>query len=373
MSFIDVERPSLVEPGMKYFLRETLKQCKDFKNKYNNLIFNIAIGSALFLVVGIVFGIYYASKQKPQYEAEVVFSLESGDQGSMGSYASLASQFGIAIGGGGGGAFMGDNLIELLQSKKMIEKTLLSSINLNGKKKLLIDYLIEFNEMNKSWSKDTILKNIVFSNPQQQLRAKDSILNSIVQGIIQSTVKVEKIDKNLDYISLKVTSSDETFSKNFAETLINNTTEFYKEYKSMKAAQNLAMFQNQLDSVKHSMYNSLEDIAVVNDLNINPIKNVTRVSTQKKQVRLKTEGELIAELEKNVELAKIALIKETPLIQIIDTPKMPLPKKKMGKLMGGLLFGFLLSFLAIVWTIFSTILIAEKIKISSNKLDSKGA
>ena len=65
MSFIDVERPSLVEPGMKYFLRETLKQCKDFKNKYNNLIFNIAIGSALFLVVGIVLFVKYKGKPTP--------------------------------------------------------------------------------------------------------------------------------------------------------------------------------------------------------------------------------------------------------------------------------------------------------------------
>ena len=36
-------KPSLVEPGVKYFLRETLKQCKDFKDKYHNTLFNIGL------------------------------------------------------------------------------------------------------------------------------------------------------------------------------------------------------------------------------------------------------------------------------------------------------------------------------------------
>ena len=29
-------QPSLTEPGMKYFINETLKQCHIFKQEYNN-------------------------------------------------------------------------------------------------------------------------------------------------------------------------------------------------------------------------------------------------------------------------------------------------------------------------------------------------
>ena len=32
-----IAKPRLVENGVKYFLNETLKQCRDFKNKYQNL------------------------------------------------------------------------------------------------------------------------------------------------------------------------------------------------------------------------------------------------------------------------------------------------------------------------------------------------
>ena len=35
MDFEDFTKPRLIEPGVKYFLNETLKQCRIFKNKYH--------------------------------------------------------------------------------------------------------------------------------------------------------------------------------------------------------------------------------------------------------------------------------------------------------------------------------------------------
>ena len=36
-------KPILTEPGVRYFLNETLKQCHAFKEKYNNTMFNIGV------------------------------------------------------------------------------------------------------------------------------------------------------------------------------------------------------------------------------------------------------------------------------------------------------------------------------------------
>jgi hypothetical protein len=58
MSFYDnLQPPILVEPGVKYFLSTTLKQCKDFKEKYNNVVFNIG-GFLLFIGVVLCILIY---------------------------------------------------------------------------------------------------------------------------------------------------------------------------------------------------------------------------------------------------------------------------------------------------------------------------
>ena len=54
---------------------------------------------------------------------------------------------------------------------------------------------------------------------------------------------------------------------------------------------------------------------------------------------------MLNELVRNLELSKMSLRKETPLIQVIDRPILPLAKEKFGKaqglVMGGLLAGFL--------------------------------
>lgn len=42
--------PSLTEPGTKYYLRGTLKECRNFKDKYINLYFNLGM-VVLFIVV----------------------------------------------------------------------------------------------------------------------------------------------------------------------------------------------------------------------------------------------------------------------------------------------------------------------------------
>ena len=43
MNFEQFSKPLLIEPGIKYYLTETLKQCSNFKSQYNNLLFNIGI------------------------------------------------------------------------------------------------------------------------------------------------------------------------------------------------------------------------------------------------------------------------------------------------------------------------------------------
>jgi uncharacterized protein involved in exopolysaccharide biosynthesis len=51
-------------------------------------------------------------------------------------------------------------------------------------------------------------------------------------------------------------------------------------------------------------------------------------------------------------MAKVSLRKETPLIQVIDRPILPLKKEKVGKLNSLIRGGFLAGFLTILMLIF---------------------
>jgi len=54
--------PSLIEPGTKYFIRGTLKQCRLFKDQYTNTIFNISATVALCAAVTIILWWRYKGK-----------------------------------------------------------------------------------------------------------------------------------------------------------------------------------------------------------------------------------------------------------------------------------------------------------------------
>jgi hypothetical protein len=49
---IILEKPALTEPGVKYFLNETLKQCHTFKVNHHNLMVNVSIFVALMVILG---------------------------------------------------------------------------------------------------------------------------------------------------------------------------------------------------------------------------------------------------------------------------------------------------------------------------------
>jgi hypothetical protein len=62
MDFKDYSKPMLTEPGIKYFLSETLKQCNINKNKYYNLIINTSLFFAFLIILGIILLIKYKGK-----------------------------------------------------------------------------------------------------------------------------------------------------------------------------------------------------------------------------------------------------------------------------------------------------------------------
>ena len=46
------QKPALIEPGVKYFLSSTLKECRKFKDKHISLIFNVSMALLLIIIVG---------------------------------------------------------------------------------------------------------------------------------------------------------------------------------------------------------------------------------------------------------------------------------------------------------------------------------
>jgi hypothetical protein len=66
MNYYNNTNPSLIEPGAKYFLGESLKQCQHFKTRFKNNIFNISLLIGFILLIIIILIYKFKGKLTPE-------------------------------------------------------------------------------------------------------------------------------------------------------------------------------------------------------------------------------------------------------------------------------------------------------------------
>jgi hypothetical protein len=306
-------------------------------------------------IIGTVLGVTYSMISNKKYESVLTFALEEKGSG-MSAYAGIASQFGIDLGKGGeSGAFIGENIIELFKSRLIIENTLLQESEFNGEKQLLLNRYISYNKLDKNWSEVESTQNLTYhigQNRKTFTRAQDSVLSNIYEKIRKHHLSVEKVDKKLNIITVLVSSEDEQFAKVFTELLVENVYKFYLETKTKKTRANVEILEYRVDSVKKALNDEMYQAAMNQDENINPNRSMVRVPYIKRQLNVQMLTTLYGELIKNLELSKLALMREEPLIQIIDRPIYPLKYSKPGKIKTGLVTGFVFGFITVLFFLF---------------------
>ncbi|WP_281310648.1 Wzz/FepE/Etk N-terminal domain-containing protein [Flavobacterium flavigenum] len=318
----------------------------------------------IILIAGFIgggLGLAYSFSKKPIYTATLTFALEDEKSGGgLGGALGLASSFGFDLGGGGGSIFTSSNLTELFKSRTMVEKTLLTPVNVNGKVISLAEMYIQNNKWRSKWNDNPKFKNIQFlptANRNYFTRVHDSILGIIYQNLSKGSLSVAQKDKKIAIISMDVSSDNELFSLYFCEALARQVGEFYVDTKSKKARMNMEILEHQVDSVRTALNTAITGVAVANDntFNLNPALNVRRAPSARRQVDVQANTAILTELVKQSELAKVTLRKDTPLIQVIDRPILPLPKERFGKVKGVLLGGILTDFFVIFFFIIKRI------------------
>lgn len=315
-------------------------------------------------VLGALIGLGCSILIKPTYLAVSTFVLEDskggGAGGDLSQMAGLASIAGISLGEGGGGIFQGDNIIELYKSRTMIEKALLTSCNFNGKKQLVIDRYIESYHLRNKWKNDNKTGDVHFNgDPDNFNRKQDSIITGLVEVFNKKMLDVTKPDKKLSIIKVEFVSKDELFSMYFTEKLVQTVNDFYGQTKTKKEFLNVEVLQREADSVKAILNSSINRVASANDAapNANPAMSMLKTPSQKRQVDVQANAAIYSEIEKNLELAKITLRQQMPLIQVIDKPVLPLHENKIGKIKGVVIGMVLGLFFAVAFLVAKKVII----------------
>ncbi len=304
---------------------------------------------------GAAIGLLASFLTKPKYTAHLSFALVEKSTG--GGLADLASSFGYGgLVGGNNGAFSGDNLLEIIQSRYAVEKTLLTPVNYRGQNKNLVEVYIDFNDLRKKWQKKKKNKDLQqLSYPIGQKcesfnRTQDSVLFTIYDEFIKSqALTVTRKNKKVSIVNVNFTSKDEMFSKLFVEQLMDQTYRFYKETKTSQSRSNINMMQHTADSIKGLYETALYKGAGFSQVNVNQALQFAAVPRIKQENNAQLYGTVYAEVLKNLETLKLDMARETPIVQIIDTPRLPLEKEKLGKIKGVFTGGILGGFLIVVY------------------------
>lgn len=70
MDFEDFSKPTLTEPGVKYFLNQSLKQAHIIREKFHNTIFNIGMFIFFLFILGGILVYKYKGRLTPTERAQ---------------------------------------------------------------------------------------------------------------------------------------------------------------------------------------------------------------------------------------------------------------------------------------------------------------
>lgn len=313
-----------------------------------------------FLLVALVFallGIALSFLLKPKYKANLTFVLEeSQSESPLGAYAGIASQFGFDLGGmTGSNVFSEDNLTELLSSRKIVEEALLNKNSINGKEQLLVNHFMDSPLLNK-WTDEELLGTIRFPASRDSFTmVQDSLLFEIFTLVTEKYLTVKNVSAKSTILLVECLSKDEQFSKHLVENLMKSVTDFYISNKTQRARETVAFVKERTDSIAGALSAAELRLARYKDSRHSTI----RAEGYMEELRLTRDVQILnamyAEAVKNLELSKVTLLNQTPLIQIIDSPIMPLEVVEITPFKGIVLGAFIGLVLAFFW------LLAKKI------------
>lgn len=323
-------------------LKDILIKLSEYKRELWFQKLKIILFSFLFSLLGVTIAIFSTTS----YKAELTFVVEDAKgTNSLGAMSGIASQFGLDLGGNSSATFSQQNIMQLLKSRGVIESTLLRKGILKGNNDLLVEHYITINKMREVWEQNEDFDVVNFN--QKNSLIHDSIMGIVWNQIVENKLTIEIQTDEANIIALSYVSVDENFAKEFVETLINEMSKMYITHQTKQARNTLDFLQDRADSVFLELDKSEREFARIKDINQRIIKASGRLKELQLMRQVEVLNTMYLEIVKNLEISKMTLLNQTPIINIIDKPILPLEEQVLSKSISGFLGGFAGGFLAL--------------------------
>ena len=311
----------------KSSLRDILIEFKEYYTELKQKFFLIFAFILLFSIAGYFYHLY----KQDTYIGTISFFVEDETESiNLSSISSMANQFGFDLGGGSSSYFSQQNVIELLKSRKIIESTLSQKSIIFKKNDKLLHHYISINGIIEDSASIDFNESFL-----------DSITNIIYEEIVTEKLNIISQNDDAGILNLNYTSLNSQFAKIFSEGLIKQMSDMYSEYRTEKTRYSLKNLQSRSDSVFSELKRSERNLAKARDRNIRVVTSSGRLDEIKYMREVQVLNTIYLELVKNLEIVKMTLLEKTPIIQVVDTPTLPLQSEKKPAIFWVFIFSFL--------------------------------
>ena len=322
----------------KASFKDIIITISDYKNELKKQLLLIISIAIIFSLLG--FG--FSNTQEDRYNAVISFIVDDqSDSPNLSSMSGMANIVGFDIGGSSSSSFSPQNIIERLKTRDIIAKTLNKKDTIDGKLDLLLNHYIRINSLECNEVSDSSSK---YYN--------DSITNVVWLRIIDRDIEVLLQNNEANIINLSFESLNAEFAKIFTEIVIDEMSEMYIDDRTEKSRNTLNDLENRSAAIKSELTLAEDKLTKKQDENNKP---KSRYNFDRSGIL--EEGRLLREVKilnatylesrKNIELSTMNLLTETPLIQIVDNPVLPLENINRHWLFWVLIFSFLGAFIVI--------------------------
>ncbi len=311
---------------------------------------------ALLVLVGGGIGFYIDSTlvKHDKYMASITFSVSGGSGQEMGG--GFGSLLGMQMqSGGDGNLFAGENLFYMLKTRPVLERALLTPVDMgNGKQELFINYYIDSTFVKQDdWEP--------YDSPFLKIRIKPGTLPSKLTLVEQQMVdfivyrvrretEITVLNTKTSFIELRSKLEHELLSKAWLELLLETMQARYQETQTRKSYKMLRNMEKRADSLARMLNSSESQLARVTDLNemvVDPTAKVQELRIGRKSSFISS---LYLETQRSIENLRMTIIKETPLFTVIEPVHLPLEVSKfeLQNMKFGIAIGLFLAIIIII-------------------------
>lgn len=289
------------------------------------------------ITAALLLGLYsYIQEKKVDtiYNATIIYMLE--EELSGGGKAETTNPMLMAI--MGGGTSSNKNLmVDLAQSNKLLETTLLKTVVIDSELVVLANYYIDNCGMRAGWIADKNEKMMAFEFPENYQiginKSNDYLIRSISRNIKEHFIS-NTLESGLIY--MEYFGNHEVFTKTFLDNHFLTISEFYALRKSKRSSDLIATARKKKDSLLLAVRAHESGVASGIDQSFGAVMSRSRLGEVSQQRELEIAQAQYVESVMAYNSALLDLERNKPLISVVDDPRFPLKSTYPNPLSKGL-------------------------------------